>query len=587
MNLRNYFKELQRRHVVKAGIAYLVFTWLMTQVLSILIPVFEFPQSILKTAIIVMAVGFPIWLIFAWVYDFTPDGLKKTDDVTFDSDVHARKNVKLNRFIIAGLSVAIILLVVNQFRMKSEITEIKMAAFGTDFKSSIAVMAFADMSPQKDHEYFSDGISEELLNLLAKTPELKVISRTSSFSYKDKDVTATEIGEQLKVSHILEGSIRKAGNTVRITAQLIRTADGAHEWSHTYDRNLDSIFKIQDEIAARVCDELKLTLLGKDQKSQPVNTEAYTMYLQASHLTLQNTDKAYIAAEELIQKSLAIDSSYAKAWRLLASIYDTGTYNFSIWETHEGIPKGLHAAKKAIALDPSYGRAYANLASLQELSWQFNESAKSIEKALELDPNNAIILGIASLMTFGDLEKGLALQEKAIQLDPLVYGNYFNLGFTNYRLNRFEEAEEAFKKFETYYPNWQILHYMKGMVSLGKGDLETALTEIEQETHKFFSLYGRNFIYYALGRYEEADNVFKEFKEKFEKTDPANTADVYAFRGDYDKSFDMLYQAYKIKDPVLIEALSYPNFKPMYDDPRWTKLIKMIDLPENHGYFMK
>ncbi len=584
MKLNNYFKELQRRHVVKAGIAYLVISWLLTQVLSILIPVFEMPTSILKSAIIVMAIGFPLWLIFAWIYDFTPDGLQKTDDVEYDSKIHAKKNVKLNRFIIGSLSMAIILLVVNQVRMKNQMTEIKSIKVSGEFDSSIAVMAFADRSPKKDHEYFSDGISEEILNILVGIPDLKVISRTSSFSYKGKDLTATEIGEELKVSHILEGSIRKAGNMVRITAQLINTSDGSQEWSQTFDRNLDSIFKIQDEIAQKVSDQFRVSVKGDSEELSPPDTEAYNLYLEARHLKRQNTKEGLISAEEKVKQSIAIDSTYSNSWDLLASIHVTGTHNFSIGDSNQKFSDGLKAAKKAIEFDPNSADAYATLASLQNYTWNFEASARNMEKAVELGPNKALILGTAALYSYGNLDKGVDLIKSAIKFDPLVYINYYNLGFHYYRMNRLEEAQEYFDKFSLYYPNSQIVHYMKGMVHLAKGEKEEALKEIEQETHEFFSLYGKNFVLFALGRTEECDVALSDFLKKYSESDPANTADLYAFRGDYDTSFMYLNKALEIKDPVLLEALSYPSFKPMRNDPRWDMLIAKIKLPEDHGY---
>ena len=586
MKFKNYLQELQRRHVVKAGLAYLVLSWLVVQVLSIIIPAFQLSQSILKNSIIVLILIFPIWLVFAWVYDFTPDGIKKTEDVQFDYSIHKRKNTKLNRIIIGGLSIAVVLLVINQVHMKNQMTDIISVISETEYESSIAVMAFADMSPDKDHEYFSDGISEELLNFLAKIPELKVISRTSSFSYKDKDTKAVEIGKELAVSHILEGSIRKSGNMIRITAQLINTKDGSHEWSQTYDRNLDSIFKIQDEIAAQVTKQLQISLLGKPSIVNPNSADSYNLYLQAKHLTRQNTKKGYLEAEDKIKQAIALDSTYAPSWQLLAGIYDTGFYNFSIRQGDEAIPLGIMAAQKAIELDPTSGEAYATLASLYDLAWEFEKSAKNMSTALELNPKNAVIVGTAALKNFGNIEKAIELQKKAIQLDPLVYGNYFNLGFAYFRLNKLEDAEEAFKTFAIYYPNWQIYHYMMSRIRLAQNDIEGARKEIEQETHDFFGIYGRNFIEYAAGNKEESDKLFGEFLNKFSSTDPSNVADLYAFRGNYEKAFDWLKIAIDEKDPVLIEALTYPSFKPMYKDPRWKKIIKSINLPENHGYPM-
>ena len=570
MKIKPYIKELKRRNVFKAGVAYLIVAWLIAQIASIVLPTFEAPPWVMKTLLFVLILGFPVNLVISWIYDVTPEGIKKTKSLNEKSPL---KNQRLNKVIVSAVVLTAVIVASNLFFTKVVPTD-----------KSIAVLAFADMSPQKDQEYFSDGISEELLNLLAKIPELKVISRTSSFSYKGSNKTATEIAKELNVSYILEGSIRKAGNMVRVTAQLIRASDGFHEWSHTYDRELDGIFKIQDDISAEVSNQLQLSILGKEFLSKPIDTEAYNLYLQASHLTRQNTKEAYITAEEKIKVALAIDDTYADAWCLLAQIYDTGVYNFSIREPKEGLPLGLAAAKKAVELDPNNAHAYSALSSLQELSWDFDAAAKNMEKALELDPNNAVIVGTAALMCYGDLEKSIRLQKKAIKLDPLVYGNYFNLGFANYRLGRFEEANEAFDNFALYYPNWQIFHYMKALLNIAQGNYEAALKEIEQETNEFFSLYGRNFVFYAMGRYDEANALFEEFKERYGATDPSNLADLYAFRGDYDSSFIELDRALEIKDPVLLEALTYPSFKPMRKDPRWKAFINKIKLPKDHGY---
>lgn len=577
MKFNDHFNELKRRNVIKSALAYLVVAWLITQVIATVFPVFGAPNYLLKWALVILALGFPVWLIFAWVYEFTPEGIKKTVDIEPERSISNKTGTRLNKLIIISLSMAIVLLLVDRYTNDTA----QVVAYGD---RSIAVMAFADMSPKHDHEYFSDGISEELLNLLSKIPDLKVISRTSSFSYKGKDTKATEIGKELEVTHILEGSIRKAGNMIRVTAQLINTSNGAHEWSHTYDRELDNIFKIQDEIANEVSKELKLSFTDQGLKSTPVDPEAYNLYLQANHLIKQNSKSAYIEAEAKAKASIALDSSYASSWRLLAEIYNTGTYNFSIREPSEGIPLGLDAAHKALALDPSSGYSYAALASLQELNWDFMKASKNMDKALELLPNDGIIIGTAALNTFGDLEKTVDLLHKALEVDPLVYSNYFNLGHAYYRLNRLKEAEAAFKTFAVYYPNWEIFHYMMARIRLAQGKTDEAIAEIEQEKHEFFSLYGRNFIQSSMGKTKASNALFAEFLEKYGDTDPANVADLYAFRGNYDQSFLWLNKAYEAKDPVLVEALTYPSFKPMHSDPRWSAFIQKIGLPEDHGY---
>lgn len=580
MNWNNYWKELKRRNVIKAGLAYLIVAWLITQVLSIVLPTFEAPPYILKSALIILMIGFPLWIVFSWVYEFTPEGIRKTTHIEPEISMLPKTGYRLNKVIIFSLSLAVIVLVMDRFLNKP----VQVLNYGD---KSIAVLAFTDMSPDKDHEYFSDGISEELLNILVKVPELKVISRTSSFSYKDKNLTATEIGQELNVSHILEGSIRKAGNMVRITAQLINSNDGSHLWSHTYDRNLDSIFKIQDEIAGEVSKQLELSILGKSSRNNTSSTDAYNLYLQANHLRRQNTKESYLLAFDVVKQAIALDSTYSDAWDLLASIYNTGAYNFSIWDMQESISKGLNAVNKAIQFDPNSADAYATRASLNTRNWNFDGANLDMNRALKLAPNNSVLIGTAALQTYGDLEKSIELLEKAIELDPLVYTNYFNLGFTHYRLGNLDSAWEGLNKFAIYYPNSQILHYMKGLVLLAQDKKEEALKEFELEKHEFFSSYGMNFILYAMKGVEGSEDVFKEFLEKFSETDPANTADLLAFRGNYDKSFEYLNKAFDIKDAVLIEALSYPSFKPMYKDSRWGDLLERINLPVDHGFSME
>ncbi len=239
---------------------------------------------------------------------------------------------------------------------------------------------------------------------------------------------------------------------------------------------------------------------------------------------------------------------------------------------------------KAVKLDPDSGEGYATLSSLQELDWNFDQSSKNMQKALELDPNNAIIIGTAANMVYGDIQKSIDLLHRAINLDPLVYVNYYNLGFAYYKVNELDKAEDAFQTFAMYYPNSQILHYMMAMVRLAQGRYDEALIEIEQESHEFFGLYGKNFVFHALGKQEQADALFEEFIEKHSKTDPANLADLYAFRGDIDQSFYWLNKAVEIKDPVLLEALAYPSLKILHKDPRWNTLINNIGLPKDHGY---
>jgi TolB-like protein len=547
----------------------LIVAWLIAQIASIVLPTFEASPYIMKILLFVLVIGFPINMVFAWIYDVTPEGIKKTASIDQNSFL---KNKRLNKVIVSALVFVVVVALSNVF-FKGILNTSK----------SIAVLAFADMSPDKDQEYFSDGISEELLNLLAKTPDLRVISRTSSFSYKGSNKKVEEIGKELKVSHVLEGSVRKSGNTIRVTAQLINTNDGSHVWSEIYDKKLDDVLKVQDEIADKVTRKLQTTL-GFTPTEKAVDPEAYNLYLKAKHLTHQRTKEAYTKAQELALQSIAIDSTYAPTYSLLSDIYYTGSYNFMTISVANAFTLGVNAAKKAIALDPKLAKAYINLASLEYNNWQFALADKNIKKALQLEPNNASIIGISALMKFGQRKEAIELIKKAIVIDPMIYGNYYNLGYYNFLEGNLNEAEEALNTFGLYNPSSSIYHYVKCMVFLEQGDFEAALAENEKEPHPFFKLYGECFAYFKMGKIKEADLALAELEKTYGSTEATNMADIYAYRGEIDTAFKWLNKAFEIKDPVLIDGLDFPSFKNLHKDPRWGALIAKLDLPKDHGY---
>ena len=579
MRWNKYYDELKRRNVFKAAVAYIVFAWLLLQVGSTVLPIIGAPEYSMKLLLLLLAVGFPLWLVFAWVYEITPNGLKKTDDVNQTESITAKTSSKLNKLIITVLSLVILFLAYQLFG--------KPIVESDTSDTSIAVLAFADMSPQKDQEYFSDGISEELLNLLAKNPELRVISRTSSFSYKNKAVTVEQIGKELKVSHVLEGSVRKSGNTVRVTVQLIDTDTGGHIWSDTFERDHSDILRIQDEISSMVSDKLRLTLLGTDQRNRKVDPEAYILYLKALYLANQTTKEAFMEAESLVNEAITIDDSYAPFYSLLATVNQTGAYNFMSKSLKEAKNEGIAAARKAIELDPDYGMAHADLASLLMMDWQFHEAQKHMDKALELDPGNSIIVGTVALRQLGGLDETIRLIKKAIHLDPVNYMNYYNLAHQYYHQGKLTEAENALNTFREHYPKSGLQHYVMARIKIAQGDIEKAVEEADLEADSFFSLYARNFAYHAAGRYEEADTLLEELTKTYGDTEAANMADIHAFRGENDKAFQWLFKALEIRDPVLLEILHYPSFNTMRGDPRWKKLIDRMELPANHGFPME
>src|SRR4029077_2283341 len=312
---KNFFAELKRRNVIRAAILYVGAVWALAQGISQLGPSVGAPEWATRWFLVAAVIGFPFALVLSWFYEFTPEGLKRESEIDPAESITRHTGRKLDFAIIGVLAVAVVLLLTDRFVLRHGVNEMTAALVP---EKSIAVLPLANMSDHKANDYFSDGISEEMLNLLAKVPHVKVTARVSSFSFKGKELDIPEIARRLHVAHVLEGSVRKAGDQVRITAQLIHAADGFHMWSETYDRKLDDIFKIQDEIAADVVKQLKVTLLGAAPKARTTDPEAYALYLQAVQLGRQNTAEAFKQSDALYRKVLAIDPRYAPAWDGLA-----------------------------------------------------------------------------------------------------------------------------------------------------------------------------------------------------------------------------------------------------------------------------
>lgn len=582
MNLKKLITELKRRNVIKASVAYLVVSWLILQIASIILPAFDAPPYAIKTLLLILSVGFPLNLIFSWIYELTPEGIKKTARIDQKSQQSITKNNQLNSIIIASVSIAIVLLVFNLFgNAQKKIENIN--------EKSIAVLAFTDMSPNKDQEYFSDGISEELLNLLAKVPELKVISRTSSFSFKNKEITANEIGKQLDVAYILEGSIRKSDSSFRINTQLINTANGTQIWHQTYNHDMDDIFKIQDEIASEVIQRLKVTLLGEHNVTNVVNPDAYNLFLQAKQLYYQGSYEAGNNALKLIRQSQEIDSTYAPSFWLYSRVIFRQSFSYMELSKSEGIKLGKSAALKAIDLDPDLYLGYISLAAYNRIEWDFKSSNNNIEKALLLAPENSYVMGEAArnALDLGKIESAITLQEKAIVLDPIHYGIYYRLAMSYAWTEQYKKAELNLQKFILMYPNFPYAHGLMSEILLKLGRNDEVLVEIEKESDPYWKLYRKCMILYALGNISESNLLLKELIDNYGDRAWSNIAEVYAYKGEIDEAFKWLELCYDKQDSALHEVLNYPAFKSLYKDPRWNAFINKLELPKNHGFHLE
>ncbi|MCG9972950.1 hypothetical protein [Christiangramia crocea] len=588
MNFKNYFEELKRRNVFKAALAYLVVSWVIVQVASIVFPAFKATPGALRTLILVLVIGFPVWLIFAWVYEVTPDGLKKTKAVARNESITGETSKKFNQIILGALIVAIVLLAVNVYgtytRNGPEVSDTKPDKSenypATDAEKeqekSVAVLAFADMSPEKDQEYFSDGISEEILNYLAKNPELSVISRTSSFSFKGKDTDIREIGKKLNANYVLEGSVRKADSTLRITAQLIHVDDGAHLWSETYDRKMDDIFRIQDEIAEAVTKNLEASLLGKEIAE--VDTEAYNKYLQAKYLQNQYTKESLESADKLINEALTIDDSYAPAWLLLARIKEyRGNLNFINRE--EASLQVREAINKAIFLDPSYAEAHAFAGRIAVRKAEFGKAERHFKKALELAPQNPDVLILVSELPTLTIEDRIKIIKKCMELDPLEYLNYYRLGFLYFYNKEFKKALEAQETFLVYYPNSLGDHALKAEILAHLGKQRKAFETLEKEESGVMKVYGTSIVSVVLYSGTQASEAIETFKKEYGAEYPYLLAQMYAWRNKKDEAFEWLNKAYADKSPNLLQFSYDIYMENLKEDPRWKEFIEKTGIP--------
>ncbi|MCH7982038.1 MAG: hypothetical protein IID59_11090 [Proteobacteria bacterium] len=588
------FAELKRRNVFRAGAAYLAFSWLLIQIVETLLPLFGISDDAARTVVVVLAIGFIPVMVVAWTFELTADGFRREAVVDHDSASSRQSTRRLDRVVIVLLGLAVVYFAVDKFifdpARDTEIAEqaaeqargeALVQSYG---EHSIAVLPFEDLSPGNDQEYFSDGIAEEIINLLSRIHNLRVIARSSAFSFKGQNLAASVIAAELNVRYIMEGSVRWAGDKLRVTTTMIDARTDTQLWSENYDREFDDIFAIQDEIASEVVDRLELQISGQLPLAERVDPESYALYLEARHLSHRHNKEDIAAADRLLDEALALDPNNVAAL-LLASNVNAQKEYWGLQSRDEAIAKTRAAMKRVLELDPDNARARIELGSIEQDAldtWEGELQAASF--ALRLLPTDveANAQAAGKLGHLGFSERALEYSRYVTGKDPMCVGCLRQRMFLLMVARNFDEAIEINRRYRSLTGGSGT--YTLGIIQLLQGDAEVALKTFEvSDTFEFVELQGKALAYWTLGRtaeYEaaladlEATLLDEEF-DKFRVRPEDYLAGTYAWVGRTDEAFAILDQL--IDPPRSWGPIRWnvdPMFENLHDDPRWQALLE-------------
>lgn len=577
----SFFSELKRRNVIRVGIAYVIVAWLLAQAGEMATDIFEAPPWVAKIFVVFLFLGFPLALFFAWAFELTPEGLRKEKDVDRSTSITAQTGRKLDYTIIAVLALAVGLLLFDKYVWeKPEFDSVS----EVDARQSIAVLPFANISADPEQEYFVSGMHDALIAELARISELSVISRTSVMRYENTMLSMPEIGRELGVGAIVEGSVFRSGDQVRITAQLIDATTDEHLWAETFDRDLSDVLDMHKEVTRGIAQQIQVTLTTKEQdhlaSTRQVNPEAHRLYLQGRYLMDQPVREPIEKSIELFGAALELDPEFA-----LAHIGKADAYlqlNFFGFESQSTIaPKARAAAEAALRSDPTLGEAYVALASLSWMNLDWAATESHYRRALELSPSNAsahidYALYLAALRRF---DEALELERRVQELDPFDVIHNVDRGSVFYYARRYKDAISVFDEVLEMRPTATYANLNKGLTYLHLGEPQAALEEFNKCVSCPWAV---GLAYAALGRVDDAKTVIDSYLDRM-KTEFVWVAVIalqYAAIGDLDEAFRWLEKAYEDKESWIGYLLVEPLFDPLRDDPRFDDLVARMNYPE-------
>ena len=585
MGHRSFFGELKRRNVLRAAVLYVGAIWALAQGVASLGPPLGVPDWVTRVIVLIGALGLPFWLSFAWFYELTPEGLKRESEVAPDQSIAVNTGRKLDFLIIAVLGVAVALLLADRFFLHRGGAETTVA------EKSIAVLPFANTSGDPGNEYFSDGMSEELINALGRLQDLTVIGRSSSFQFKGKSEDAKAIGAKLGVAYLLEGSVRKAEDKVRIAVELVKAGNGASVWSETYDRDLKDIFALQSDIAMQVAGKLKSTLLAtsdngahklKPDAPPSGNVAAYNALLQGNFYFERRTDEDVRKAIALYQQATQLDSRYALAYAKLtyARMELDASFTPAAGDARTALQEQVrNALATALELDPESPDVHlAQGYAMEVLSFDLPGATAEYRRAEKLAPQNPLVhLRLALIQSYsGDFEAAAAGYRHMLTLDPLSARGHQYLGMTLARLGRYAEASAMLRHGIELQPQAAVQHAYLACVQVTDGHSAEALATAKREPDEFWRNWALAFAEDANGNRAASDQALDWLLRNDADDGASQIAQVYAYRKQPDEAFKWLEHAYESHDGGL-QQIRLSLFLAAYEnDPRYEAIARKV-----------
>jgi TolB-like protein len=592
MSERNFFAELKRRNVYKVAVAYAVVAWLLMQVASQIFPFFEIPNWVVRLVVLLLVIGFPIALIIAWAFEVTSEGIKRTEAADA-AGLRSRGGAWIY-VVLIGAALSVGLFFVGRYTAghatarpaSEELRRGKQSEVATAASDkSIAVLPLLNESGDPKDEYFSDGLSEELIAALSQIKELKVIGRSSSFRFRGTKEEPKTIGEKLGVSTLLEGTVRKQGDRVRIVAELINAADGIQLWSRTFERELKDIFAVQAEIANAVATSLELTLRGaKDTvvtNASTASVEAHNAYLQGHFYFVRRNLDDYRKAVGFFDQAIRIDPDYALAYAERSEAW-TFIGDLALGEKKDAWAAAKHDAEKAVEVGPNLAEAHAALGWVRFFSeWKFSEGLAELRRANELAPANPTANDLLArvLVYVGQIQEAEKLARQAVELDPLTVVARGNLARILLAEGKLDEADAQARKAAELQPTGAGSHRWQVLVAIQRGDSETALREAQLEPNEAYRRFELALAHYARGDRPAADAALSEMIGRDRNLLAYQIAEVYAWRGETDKAFEWLQISFDNHDTGTLSLPIDPLMRGLHDDPRYKNLLAKLGLP--------